>query len=138
MFIASTNVINQKQIYEFAIMNNKQIGNLGEIYAADYFKKYGYTILAKNYTTKYGEIDLIVRQQKMIIFVEVKTRKNDFFGTAGQAVNHKKQQKIIHTAQLYIAQHQNPSISYRFDIIEIYYSFSDRYRLNHIKGAFEI
>lgn len=119
-------------------MNKKQIGSLGEKYAADYLMSCDYIILAKNFSAKCGEIDIIARLEKTIVFVEVKTRKRFDFGTAAQAVDYKKQQKIIKTAQAYIICHNDETFSYRFDIIEVYYNNSGQYRLNHIKGAFEI
>ncbi len=119
-------------------MNKKQIGSLGEKYAADYLISCGYIILAKNFSAKCGEIDIIARLEKTVAFVEVKTRKGIDFGTAAQSVNYKKQQKIIKTAQAYIICNKAEAFSYRFDIIEVYYNFSGQYRLNHIKGAFEL
>lgn len=118
-------------------MNNKEKGFLGEKYACQYLQQKHYTILAVNFSCRQGEIDIIAKKDNLIAFIEVKTRKNDKFGTASQAVNYLKQKKIIHTARIYISQHP-ASVNYRFDIIEIYYSSSDNYKLQHIKGAFEI
>ncbi|WP_196594293.1 YraN family protein [Pectinatus sottacetonis] len=119
-------------------MDKKKIGSLGEKCAADFLQKQGYKILNMNFFSKYGEIDIIAKKGSFLIFVEVKTRKNTFFGTAAQAVDIKKQRKIIHTAEFYILLHQNLPVNYRFDIIEIYYKQFTCYKVNHIKGAFEI
>lgn len=119
-------------------MRGREKGFLGEKIAADYLKSHGYQILDMNYTAKYGEIDIIAEHRNVIVFVEVKTRKNALYGTAAQAVDRRKQQKIIRTAHLYILFHQHDSLNYRFDVIEIYYNPPCPYKLNHIKGAFEV
>ncbi|TCS79352.1 YraN family protein [Pectinatus cerevisiiphilus] len=118
-------------------MKKRNIGRLGENIAADYLRDCGYQILAMNYTAKCGEIDIIAKHEDLIVFVEVKTRKNSLYGTAAQAVDYRKQKKIIRTAYLYITLQQY-DVSYRFDVIEIYYNFFGQYKLNHIEGAFEV
>ena len=117
----------------------KDIGQTGEIIAADYLKELGYTILKTNYRIRTGEIDIIAKtpEKDYIVFVEVKTRKNSKYGLASEAVNIKKQQKIITTALSYIQEEENnlKDITFRFDVIEVYKK-ADYFECNHIKNAF--
>lgn len=106
--------------------DNNCLGARGETLAVQYLKKQHYRILARNFQTKQGEIDIIARHGNWIAFVEVKTRtcRDDTqsrFGTAATAVNAKKQQHIILAARQYLymyPSHARP----RLDVIEIYLS----------------
>lgn len=118
-------------------MNKTKIGRFGEELAANYLQSLGYQILERNYLAKFGEIDIIAKLNDTIAFVEVKTRKNSVFGTPGQAVNYRKQSKIIKTANLYKMNCHDETVTYRFDVIEIYYDSFEKYKINHIEGAFE-
>lgn len=113
----------------------KNIGNAGENAAAAYLEKKGYEIIERNFHTKAGEIDIIaISPENTCVFVEVKTRKNILYGRASEAVNRKKQIKIIKTAMSY-----HYSGSARFDVIEIYYSDKNVFsikEINHIENAF--
>ena len=74
---------------------NQYLGKFGESEAEHYLKKKRYKILEKNYRGRLGEIDIIAEKKKEIIFVEVKTRKSDKFGKPYEAVDFRKQRKII-------------------------------------------
>lgn len=98
----------------------KKVGDYGEKVAEDYLIEKGYQILSRNYRTNSGEIDIIAQQRDYLVFVEVKTRKNNLYMSAREAVNYKKQQKIRNTAREYI-RFSKPRYKYtRFDIIEYY------------------
>ena len=87
--------------------------------AAEYLRKKRYSIVATNYRTRLGEIDLIAANKKYLVFVEVKLRKNGDFAAAREYVNHSKQERIRATASFYLS--QNPTkLQPRFDVIEIY------------------
>ena len=73
---------------------SKQLGRSGEERAAEFLMARGYTILARNCRTRFGEIDIIARDGKAAVFVEVKARSSQSFGTAREAVNRKKQAKL--------------------------------------------
>ena len=98
---------------------NNLAGAWGEAVAADYLRKKHYKIVAANYYSRYGEIDLIAQNRKFLVFVEVKLRKNDRFAQAREFVNRQKQDKIRMTASIYLAEHTS-SLQPRFDVIEIY------------------
>lgn len=98
---------------------NNLTGAWGEAVAAEYLRKKKYRLLSCGYRCRFGEIDIIARNRKFLVFVEVKLRKTDQFAMAREFVDYKKQQRIISTAQLYLS--QNPtSLQPRFDVIEIY------------------
>lgn len=95
------------------------LGAWGEATAADYLRKKRYEIVAAGYRCRFGEIDLIVKDRKYLVFVEVKLRKNNDFARAMEHVDRRKQDKIRITASLYLS--QNPTaLQPRFDVIEIY------------------
>jgi len=90
-------------------------GNKGENLIAKHLEKHGYTIIARNYRTKSGEIDLIAQKNDTVAFVEVKWRKKDEIDPT-TAINYPKQKKIIATARHFIAHHYEDEITYRFDV----------------------
>ena len=116
----------------------KNRGLWGENKAVEFLKAKNYTILARNYHSRFGEIDIIARKQNTIIFVEVKTRKYTAFGFPAEFVDSTKQQKIMKTAQLYINDNFNAEFDYRFDIIEVFHYDDNKVNFNHLKGAFEL
>ena len=110
-------------------------GTLGENAAVKLLKKKGYQILARNFRKKYGELDIIAKKDDLIAFVEVKLRSTKYFGTAAEAVNFKKQQRIIRTAKAYIVQ-KRLDCAFRFDVIEVYHKGLSVTEVNHIESAF--
>jgi len=99
--------------------NNKiKLGKCGEQMAADYLKNNGYKIMAKNYRTREGEIDLICQKNSIIHFIEVKTRTSQKFGWPEEAVTDQKMEKIIATAEAYLMENQIDS-EWQIDIISI-------------------
>lgn len=98
---------------------NNLTGAWGEALAADYLRKKHYHIVAAGYQCRFGEIDLIVKDRKFLVFVEVKLRKTANFARAMEYVDRKKQDRIRITASMYLS--QNPTnLQPRFDVIEIY------------------
>lgn len=98
-------------------MNNQSIGKLGEDYAHKYLIAHNYQIIQRNYHTRYGEIDLITKLGDNIVFIEVKTRTSNFFGTASESITNYKRQNLIKTALKYL-QTENFS-SWRIDLITV-------------------
>lgn len=102
-------------------------------------RKKRYTIVASGYHSRFGEIDLIARNRKFLVFVEVKLRKNADFARAVEYVDHRKQERIKTTAAIYLS--QNPTdLQPRFDVIEIYAPEgidTIRPELNHLEDAFQ-
>lgn len=113
-------------------MNTVQTGNHGENLACEYLRKKGYKIIRRNFRAASGEIDIIAMLDKRLCFVEVKTRKNDKFGYPSDAVNYRKQKKIINTARAFIMQFFDyDEIS--FDVCEVY---TESGTVNYIENAF--
>lgn len=115
----------------------KFLGDFGEKTATKYLRKNRYKILERNFETKYGEIDIIAEKDDVICFIEVKTRRNNKYGEARDAVNIFKQRKIISVAKYYMM-NKNCDKNCRFDVIEVYLSESNKkiVKIEHIENAF--
>ncbi len=91
-----------------------------ERYAAKWLEARGLTIIARNFRCRLGEIDLVARQGGTVVFVEVRARRSSRFASAAASVDHRKQQRLLRTAQVYLRKHpaaaQAPC---RFDVIAI-------------------
>lgn len=110
-------------------------GALGENAAVKLLKKKGYEILERNYRKKYGELDIIAKKDDVISFVEVKLRATKSFGTAAEAVDSRKRQRMMKTAQAYLIEnHLDCGCS--FDVIEVYHKGLSITEINHIESAF--
>lgn len=114
-------------------------GAWGEALAAEYLRKKRYEIVASGYRCRFGEIDLIVRNKRFLVFVEVKLRKSARFAAAGEYVDLRKQSRLRSTAAMYLA--ENPTLLQpRFDVIEIYApegTATVRPEIHHTEDAFE-
>ncbi len=118
-------------------MNKKEIGKIGEDFALEYFIKEGFEICERNYKTHFGEIDLILRKENLLIFVEVKTRKSLEFGEPVEAINKKKQEKIKFIANYYLATIKNKNLQVRFDTFSIFLDRENKIKFfEHISDAF--
>ena len=113
-------------------------GAWGEALAAEYLRKKRYELVAAGYRCRFGEIDLIVKNKKFLVFVEVKLRRDDRFAMAREFVDTRKQDKLRITASMYLS--QNPTtLQPRFDVIEIYApdgTATVRPDINHLEDAF--
>ena len=115
------------------------LGAWGEAQAAEYLRKKRYELVAAGYRCRFGEIDLIVKNRKFLVFVEVKLRKSGDFARAMEYVDRHKQDRIRITASMYLA--QNPTeLQPRFDVIEIYAPEgmeTRRPQVYHMEDAFQ-
>ena len=120
------------------MQTHKQIlGQEGERIAESYLRKKGYRVVERNYRCPVGELDLILLDRRVVVFVEVKTRSDDRFGAPLESVGPRKQQKMIKTALFFLSRHRLHNRDARFDVIGI--SWKGRERLvEHIQNAFEI
>lgn len=115
-------------------MKQGSLGRWGEDLAEGYLRDHGWTIEARNLTTPVGECDLLARDGDQLVFVEVKTRSGDRFGSPEAAVSRQKREQLRRVARYVMAQHDDP-VSCRFDVIAI--RLRDRESdLHHIEGAF--
>ncbi len=111
-------------------------GLKAETFAAKYLKHQGLKLLQKNYNTRLGEIDLIMRDEQTLVFVEVKYRARNDWAHAAETVTKSKQQKIIRTAQLYLQRQQlSDQVDLRFDVVAIDQHLNDN-QVTWLKHAF--
>ncbi len=116
---------------------SRWLGDRGERYAARFLRKQGFRILARNYSSQFGEIDLIAVDGETLVFVEVKTRKSDVAGTPDEAVDLEKQRKITRTAWAYIKQHKLHDQRTRFDVVSLIWPDDARQPdIRHFRNAF--
>ncbi len=116
-------------------LSSRQKGDHGEEQAVLLLKNKGYTLLARQYATRWGEIDIIAQKKDLIIFVEVKARAQAYSSLL-ELVTFKKQQRLIKTAYQFIQEHERKtekSFSYRFDVVTVCGSAPF---FNHIEQAF--
>ena len=121
-------------------MDKKKLGNYGEDKAAAYLRRKGYKIADRNFSCRFGELDIVARKGLYIVFVEVKLRKNDSHGEAREFVTAAKQRRIISAALTWLNQN-NCELQPRFDVIEVYAPEGERTRkaeINHIEDAFGV
>ena len=113
-------------------MNKRRFGGEGEAEARAYLERKGAKVLEMNYRRPTGEIDIIARQGKVTLFVEVKRRSSLRYGRPAEAVDRAKQGHILRTAALYLQEKRLADAPVRFDVIEI---LPDEIR--HIENAFD-
>ncbi len=115
------------------------LGGWGEALAAEYLRRKRYEIVASRYHCRFGEIDLIVKNKKYLVFVEVKLRKSARFAGAMEYVDRRKQDRIRMTASMYISRNET-NLQPRFDVIEVYAPFgmdTPKPEINHLEDAFQ-
>ncbi len=110
-------------------------GKFSESLAALYLRMHGYQILDKNYFSRFGEIDIVAKKIKTIVFVEVKARGNNSLYEPAYAVDFYKQKKIVKTARIYLLNKNIEDVDVRFDVIELQKNGMHT-KINHIIDAF--
>lgn len=96
----------------------QRVGRWGEQAAAEYLEKKGYQILARNFRAERGEVDLIARQENVLVFVEVKARSSNRYGYPEYSVSPKKRLHLLSAAERYIREHPEFS-TWRVDVIAV-------------------
>ncbi|MBE6877549.1 MAG: YraN family protein [Ruminococcaceae bacterium] len=115
-------------------MNVKKIiGNIGEEKVVWKYRIKGYKILARNFSCRYGELDIVAQKGETIVVVEVKTRKNNKFAQAKEFVDYRKQEKIKNTTNIFIQKNKFTDYNIRFDVAEVY---TENNTINIIENAF--
>jgi len=114
--------------------DHNDLGNFGEQLAIDYLVQNGFKILETNWVFQHKEIDIIAKKSPFIVFVEVKTRRTNYFGEPFTFVDRKKQNFIIKAANEYIIKNDIEEEA-RFDIVSVLYSEKDE-DIKHIEDAF--
>ena len=121
-------------------MTTREIGDGGERAAAEYLEEKGYSILARNYCVneggyRIGELDIVASKGEIVVFAEVKTRKEGSMTTGAEAVDMRKQRRILRTALLWMMKNEC-DLQPRFDVIEVTNMADGSRRLEHIENAF--
>ncbi len=114
----------------------KETGRRGEDLAASYLSRLGFEILERNYRCRWGEIDIICRRGNLMVFVEVRSKSSELFGTPEESISRTKVSRIRKTALEYLREKMaGKQFKMRFDLIAI--TFRDgQANVNHIEGAF--
>ena len=116
----------------------KLLGDRGEDVAGQYLRKRGLKILCRQFRSKWGEIDLICRDGKTIVFVEVKTRRSDASGQPYDAVTPDKQAKLTRMALAYLKKKNWLERRARFDVVSILMpNDTEPPEIRHFVNAFE-
>ncbi|MEW4981937.1 MAG: YraN family protein [Cycloclasticus sp.] len=111
------------------------LGQQGEDLALKFLQQKGLTLIQRNYRSRLGEIDLVMKDQEHIVFVEVRFRSSTRFGGALFSIDRRKQSKLIKCAQHYIA-NESSQQTFRFDVIAISPSAS-QHEIQWISNAFD-
>jgi putative endonuclease len=116
--------------------NNKETGGYGERLAAEFITNLGYEIILKNYVYGKGEVDIIANDNEILVFIEVKYRKNLEYGRPELQITKSKQHQIKRVALGYLFEHDIRDTQCRFDVIAILHLPETDPEINHIINAF--
>jgi putative endonuclease len=116
--------------------HTRATGDRGEEIALLFLKKKGFKLIERNFRCPIGEVDLIGRVRKTLVFVEVKLRNDPGFGPAALAVNAKKRRKILQVARFFLASRRLDPPAVRFDVVGVD-RVGDRYACTHYPAAFD-
>lgn len=119
-------------------MGKKEAGTLGRLaeeYAARHLAGQGFAIAARNYHSRFGEIDIIARGRGLLLFVEVKARQEGGMVSPLEAVTAAKQKKLLLTAGQYLAEHPE-GLQPRFDVAAVYMQAGAIVRMEYLENAF--
>jgi len=113
-------------------------GQEGESGAERYLRRKGYRVLERNARSSVGELDLVVADDPVLVFVEVKSRHGDAYGGAVHAVHRRKQDKLIRLAAQHLARHHITNRPCRFDVVLVQGTEANDAQVDHIQNAFEV
>jgi putative endonuclease len=116
--------------------HNVTLGKTGERLACAELRRRGYAILANRYRTRSGELDIVAREGRTIVFVEVKARSSDRYGMPGEAITWHKRRRLCLMAQDYLARHRLGHVPCRFDVVTVMTDGARR-RVEVIRNAFD-
>lgn len=116
----------------------QRLGWHGERLAERYLTGRGLTILERNYRCPAGEADLIARDGETLVFVEVRTRRGQDYGTPEESITARKQAHLLAVAQTYLAEHSLNDIAWRIDVVAVALStWGELLRIAHFENAIE-
>jgi len=100
-------------------MKRRELGAAGEKLAKTFLEKKGYKIRHTNYRCREGEIDIIAQKKDCLVFVEVRTKTSDSFGSPEESITFTKREKLISSALTYISEHRDLPESWRIDFVAV-------------------
>jgi putative endonuclease len=119
--------------------DRKQRGQAAEDVAARFLQSQGYRIVARNWRTRYGELDIIAEDRAALVFVEVRSKLSDDPTTPQETITSKKQRQVSQSALAYVSQHNIQDRPCRFDVVEVFLNHDGKpVRVNLLKNAFEL
>lgn len=117
-------------------MKRKELGNLAEDIAAKYLAEQGLEIVARNYYVRNGEIDIVAFEGEMVVFVEVRSKSHDRYGTAEDTISLKKQRFLYRAAEQFLLKENMSERICRFDVVAV--SFANDTQIKWYKDAFRL
>ena len=119
------------------MLTRQKVGQFGEDAAVFHLEMKGYTVIARNYHSRFGEVDIIAKNVKYLVFVEVKTRTEGAERLPREAVDTLKQKRLVKTAMIYLSE-RGANLQPRFDVIEVWVEKKSGaiLTINHIENAF--
>ena len=115
-----------------------QLGQAGEDEAVRYLLKKGMEILERNFKAPFGEIDIIAKEEDMLIFAEVRTKTDPEQGHPLESITSTKKQRIVKTAMAYLKKTAQYDSLSRFDVLAMTPQAKEGWDIEHIESAFEV
>jgi len=113
----------------------RDLGAFGERVAAAHLEAKGYRIRARNFRCREGEIDIVAEDGDSLVFVEVRTRRGDAFGSPAESVTEAKERRLLTVARAYLQQHNDVPPNQRIDVVAVKLSRGRLLAVEHIEGA---
>ena len=113
------------------------LGLQGERIAARWMSRDGWSVVAHRFRSGHRDVDLIMRREAVVAFVEVKARRGDTFGSPVEAVHYRKQRELSRSAKVWVDRFGEPGLEYRFDVLGVLIS-GDQVRVRHVPDAFPL
>ena len=120
------------------LSDSRKLGQWGEKYCQRYLRAKGFVYIAGNFSIRAGEIDLVMADNKTLVFVEVKTRSSEDFAKAQEAVNQQKRNRIIKTAKYFLKKYNLTDEAFRFDVVTVILGQKGKPQVEHFKKAFRL
>jgi putative endonuclease len=117
---------------------NSSLGVLGESIATTFLRGVGFSIVEQNFRCVCGELDIVARDGRSIVFVEVKCRRNKIYGPPQLAVTPFKQRQISKAALVWLSKRRLYDAEARFDVVAIVLHEHDLPEIEHIRNAFDL
>ena len=113
------------------------LGLQGERIAARWLCREGWSVIAHRFRSGHRDVDLIMRRETVVAFIEVKARRGDGFGSPVEAVHYRKRRELSRSAQVWVDRFGEPGLEYRFEVLGVLIS-GDQVRVRHVPDAFPV